>query len=98
MKRRRSMYLPAFIRLAADGSRSPLPVATSGPTSIDIPANSSAPAKLTARIVDPQLWSPEHPHLYVADVTVSYADLPLDESDTKFGIRTIEFTPNEGFV
>ena len=49
------------------------------------------------RVADPRLWSPEHPWLYTARTTVEYAGKDVDTYDTRFGIRTIEFRPGEGF-
>ena len=45
----------------------------------------------------PALWSPETPQLYKAVSRVYEGDRQLDEYTTRFGIRTIEIIPNEGF-
>jgi beta-galactosidase len=84
--------------LSANGNRSTLPIAKTEPVAVAAPANSSAAAQLSVQVPRPQLWSPEHPHLYVAEVSVLRGDLVLDKYDTNFGIRTIRFTPNEGFL
>lgn len=46
---------------------------------------------------DPQLWSPESPHLYTASTTLKAGDLVLDETTTRFGVRTFSFHPATGF-
>ena len=53
-------------------------------------------ARLT--IKSPRLWSPESPELYTAVVSISeYGEL-LDEYTTRFGVRTIEYLPEKGFL
>ena len=48
-------------------------------------------------ITDPNLWSPEKPYLYTA-LSRLYLDGELkDEYSTRFGIRSIEIRPNDGF-
>jgi len=45
----------------------------------------------------PQLWSPETPYLYTATTTLKVGDKVLDETSTRFGVRTISYTPTKGF-
>lgn len=45
----------------------------------------------------PQLWSPETPVLYKAVTRVCYEGAQVDEYETIFGIRKIEFIPGKGF-
>lgn len=48
-------------------------------------------------VLEPRLWSPETPFLYTA-VSRLYLDGVLkDEYSTRFGIRSIEIRPNDGF-
>jgi len=48
-------------------------------------------------VTDPNMWSPETPYLYTA-VSRLYLDGQLkDEYSTRFGIRSIEIRPNDGF-
>ena len=51
----------------------------------------------TAEVSNPHLWSPETPNLYVARTRVSKYDRVLDEVETRFGIRSISYTPENGF-
>ena len=44
--------------------------------------------ELTRTIVRPKLWSPESPHLY---------ELEIGGQTLRFGIRTLRFSPTEGF-
>ena len=45
----------------------------------------------------PQLWSPETPHLYIARTRIVREGKVLDEVCTRFGIRSIRYTPEHGF-
>ncbi len=53
-------------------------------------------ARLTVK--NPSLWSPETPTLYTAVVKVYETGKLKDEYKTRFGIRTIDITPEKGFV
>lgn len=50
-----------------------------------------------ATITDPQLWSTEIPNLYTAEVSLVRDGRIMDQVTETFGIRTIEFSPEEGF-
>jgi beta-galactosidase len=65
----------------------------------------SQPVKMSLKISKPQLWSPTKPNLYVAVVELERdtagGPIPneqLDHHETIFGIRTIEFTVDNGFL
>ncbi len=44
------------------------------------------------------LWSLEDPYLYTARIRLYYNDILSDEQECRFGARTIEFSPTEGFL
>ena len=46
---------------------------------------------------NPQLWTPEHPHLYKAVTTIILNDKIIDKYVTQFGIRWFEWTADKGF-
>jgi len=46
----------------------------------------------------PVLWSPDSPNLYHLVTTVEVAGKPIDQVETDFGIRTVAFDPNMGFL
>lgn len=51
----------------------------------------------TAKIKQPKLWHPNHPHLYTL-VSEVYAGRQLvDRQTTRIGIRRIDFSPKTGF-
>ena len=44
------------------------------------------------------VWSLENPALYTASVDLMRGETVLDTDDTRFGIRNIAFTPQDGFL
>ena len=48
-------------------------------------------------VVEPQLWTPDTPYLYTLKTRVYEGKTLIDEVETRFGIRTIELRPDEGF-
>lgn len=57
-----------------------------------------------AVINKPHLWSPETPHLYIARTRVysnsqgtNHNAQLMDERETRFGIRSLSYTPEKGF-
>ncbi len=67
-------------------------------TEVEIPAESSLEVTQNIRIDVPALWSPETPNLYVARCTVSEGENTLDEVVQPFGIRTIAYSAEKGFL
>ncbi len=51
----------------------------------------------SVEIAHPHLWSPETPNLYIARTRVIKDGVVLDEKETRFGIRSISYTPEHGF-
>ena len=48
-------------------------------------------------VADPQLWSPESPAFYTARTTLKVGGKAVDNYDTRFGIRKLEYIPEKGF-
>ncbi|MGD0410954.1 MAG: beta-galactosidase GalA [Verrucomicrobiota bacterium] len=46
----------------------------------------------------PVLWSPEQPRLYKLVTVVTAGGATLDRTETEFGIRTVAFDANKGFL
>lgn len=61
---------------------------------VTIPAGGSCEVEQLLRVADPQLWSPDHPYLYRARVSLSTGDA-VEET---FGIRIFTYTADEGFL
>jgi beta-galactosidase len=54
--------------------------------------------RLGGKVSAPELWSPESPKLYRLVTTVLSEGKVVDRKETEFGIRTVAFDPNEGFL
>ena len=57
---------------------------------ISIPADTISVLRNEIKILDPKLWSPLKPNLYILKVTISQNGKILDEFFTQFGVRTIK--------
>jgi beta-galactosidase len=66
-------------------------------TPFSVPSWGSHKFKQQVHIPRPELWSIESPHLYRLVTTVESGGNPVDRCETKFGVRTIGFDPNNGF-
>lgn len=73
------------------------PVATASKTE-KLEPGASVTVKQDLAVAGPELWSPETPNLYKAVSRVSVDQKPSDFLETNFGIRTIEFTPEQGLL
>lgn len=51
----------------------------------------------SAGVLNPQLWSPQSPHLYTLQSKLVAGWGHVDETTTRFGIRTFRFDPDQGF-
>jgi len=60
------------------------------------PADSSITRKL--RVLRPMLWSPDSPALYRLKMTLTLGGKGKDVYETTFGIRTISFSAEHGFL
>lgn len=65
---------------------------------IKIAAHQSQASEGQIKFSNPKLWSPEKPARYVAVTSVLQDGRVVDASETPFGIRTIEFTVDNGFL
>jgi beta-galactosidase len=50
------------------------------------------------KVASPSLWSPEMPTLYKLVTTIRAGGEVEDQTETEFGIRTIAFDPDQGFL
>ena len=64
----------------------------------EVAAGLSAEYGGTAHVQVPALWSTESPQLYRLVTTISSAGEIVDRQETTFGIRTVGFDPNVGFL
>ncbi len=79
--------------LTAEGS-----VAASLTTSGSLDADAEETLIQQIKIDRPQLWSLETPNLYALKSSLKVGEKIADETNTAFGIRTIQFEPNKGFL
>jgi beta-galactosidase len=69
-----------------------------GKKSLKMAPFSSQEVTQILRVHRPDLWSPEAPRLYRLVTTVEKSDTLVDRSETEFGIRTVAFDVNKGFL
>ncbi len=65
---------------------------------ITIPAGESAEVSMMKEIMEPLLWSPDHPDMYTAHIEVEDENKLLDSFAQSFGIRSISYSAEEGFL
>lgn len=63
-----------------------------------VPAGAKQNIAQRLDVASPRLWDIEHPHLYSAITEVKQGNRTLDRYVTSFGIRTIEFNKDKGFL
>ncbi len=59
--------------------------------------NSGNSASQKIILKNPLLWSPDHPNLYTAEISLFQNDILQDKENVRFGIRKIEFSTSKGF-
>ncbi len=65
---------------------------------VTVPAHATADAVADIVVSQPRRWSPDTPHLYRLTTEVGDGAACLDSETTTFGIRTLEFTVDKGFL
>jgi beta-galactosidase len=80
-----------------EGDRTGKPLMTLPVADLAIAPGERKSVKSSARIEQPKLWSTESPQLYCAVTTIEQDGKILDRYETPFGIRSIQFTANNGF-
>jgi beta-galactosidase len=64
---------------------------------IKIPTSQKSTFDQTIEIPQPQLWSPDSPHLYNLTATIQDDEKPLDQHIAHTAFRFFKFDPSEGF-
>jgi beta-galactosidase len=82
----------------ADGHPTGNAVASLKPAPLHVNAGGSQRACAQANVGSPKLWDLQHPDFYVAVTTLEQDGKPIDRCETRFGIRTILFTADNGFL
>jgi beta-galactosidase len=65
---------------------------------INLPAGQSTESDQDSTIPKPALWSPGSPHLYRAITRVMKSGKVLDEVETSFGVRSLEWSVEQGLL
>ncbi len=73
-------------------------VASVPAVALEIPAGGSRASTAEVEISSPRLWELESPSLYRARTIIRQGSRMVDEVNTVFGIRSAEFTADNGFV
>lgn len=60
-------------------------------------AAESGPSSLEMSVPKPKRWSPDRPHLYIAEGTLQIGEDIIDRVRVRFGIRDARFVPDRGF-
>lgn len=99
---------PAAVRVASEiytldstGLKTGRAVGRVEPVDVRIDAGSNARISGSAVISKPRLWGPpptQTPHRYVVVTTVSRDDEVIDRYETRFGIRSLRFDPQQGLL
>jgi beta-galactosidase len=84
--------------LDAAGHRAASPVASGLPVPLRAPSHRESSITQTLKVGSPKLWSPAQPNRYVAISTLRRGDAVVDRVETSFGIRTIAFDAERGFL
>jgi beta-galactosidase len=64
---------------------------------VSVPAGGSAVGRLSLKVVNPDRWDIDDPNLYTARVSIAKGGQNVDDESVCIGIRTIEFTADDGF-
>jgi beta-galactosidase len=83
-----------------NGQKTGPAVASIPEASVQVAPGASAMTEGKTMVANPKLWGPypaQKPNRYVAVTTVRQGGKVVDSYDTPFGIRTLKFTPDDGF-
>ncbi|HEY3862703.1 MAG TPA: beta-galactosidase GalB [Verrucomicrobiae bacterium] len=86
-----------IFELRENGARGSASASINAPD-VRIPAHQSVTNDTAAGVEKPKLWSIETPNRYVVVTSVEQDGKLIDRYETPFGIRTIEFSPERGFL
>ncbi len=83
------------------GKKSTSPVGAFEPVMVKIPANGTEQIASSTKLIQPKLWGPpptQVPNMYVAVTEITNEGIVIDRYETSFGIRSLEFDPNQGVL
>lgn len=88
----------AVYSLGGDGQPAGDPVAQAAAIPVKVAKGKQAMSSLTMQIPNPKLWSLRDPQRYVAVTRVERNGTTLDVEQTPFGVRTVQFVSDRGFL
>ncbi len=65
---------------------------------VELKPNSEKEVLQTITVQNPKLWTPGTPVLYIAETTINRRNKTLDKTQNSFGIRSIQFNAEKGFL
>ncbi len=101
---KKSAHVEAFTQIYAldgKGNKSGIAVAAFPAMKTQIAAGENAKVSVSLILKNPKLWGPrpmQTPNLYLAVTTLSVNGKPVDKYETRFGIRTIEYSADKGLM
>jgi len=84
--------------LGANGQKVGRAVAASEKTELNLTPKTSSKSETNLAIKNPKLWNADAPNLYVAATNIEQNGKIIDRYETPFGIRTIKFDAEKGFL
>ncbi|MEO5714958.1 MAG: beta-galactosidase GalB [Luteolibacter sp.] len=86
-----------IFKLSAAGVAEGSALFNSTPAALEVPAGGILPTTAKLKIAKPKLWSPSSPERYMAVTSVQQGNKTVDRFETPFGVRSFEFTADDGF-
>jgi beta-galactosidase len=87
-----------IFELDANDKRGASPVAEIPTTTCSLPVGGSQNFSGSTQVRNPKLWDTTNPQRYVALTRIEQDGKVLDEYETPFGIRSVKFDANRGFL
>ncbi len=94
----KTMVSTSIYELDGQDKKGAASVATISPTACNVPAGKNADFEVRGKVPHPKLWDTANPERYVAVTEVSRDGKVVDRYETPFGIRSIKFTVDNGFL
>ena len=82
----------------SDRNRNAMVVVSSGQLMVSVPAHQTKTVSTSYVVRNPHLWSPDDPYLYETKVGLKEAGIIIGEQCVKFGIRSLTYDAEKGFV
>jgi beta-galactosidase len=87
-----------LFRADSSGRLTGKPIASSAPADLTLAPNTTASTAATLTVAKPALWDIATPNRYIAVTLIQQNGQLIDRVETPFGIRTLSFTADNGFL